>query len=511
MADWAEGYVSEIGYTYGYYGELNPTRAAIHFLKAGLAVPKFGVACELGFGQGMSINAHSASSAVKWYGTDFNPAQAGFAQELSEVAGSSAQLFDQSFEEFCNRDDLPKFDFIGLHGIWSWISDNNRQIIVDFIRRKLKVGGVVYISYNTLPGWAAAGPLRHILAEHRHVMTPQGQNIEDQVGESIDFVKGLIGLSTRYTERVPFITKRMEEIGNQNRSYLAHEYFNRDWQPMYFSQLQNWLSSAKVSFACSASFVDDFDVVQLNEEQRAFLQKIPDRDLQQTVRDYLLLRQFRRDYWVKGYRKINKMQQAQAWRELSVILLKPREDISLKVAGAAVTATLKEEFYSPIFDELSAHGVCKVVDLERKLASKNIDLEQIAEAIVLLNSRNDLAVVQDENTQKAAKKRTTKLNRHLMEMAVAKGDVNYLVSSVTGSAVPVARFDQIFLLSVAKGNKNIEQWVEDGWSALALQNRVLLKDGKKLEGKEENVKELTEMAETFKNKWLPLYKALNLI
>ena len=73
-------------------------------------------------------------------------------QAPCEVA--SANLSDESFEEFCRRQDLPDFDFIGLHGIWSWVSDKNRQVIVDFIRRKLKVGGVVYVSYNTQPGWA---------------------------------------------------------------------------------------------------------------------------------------------------------------------------------------------------------------------------------------------------------------------------------------------------------------------------------------------------------------------
>ena len=71
------------------------------------------------------------------------------------ASGAAAKLFDQAFAEFCARPDLPDFDFIGLHGIWSWISDENRAVIVDFIRRKLKVGGVLYISYNTQPGWAA--------------------------------------------------------------------------------------------------------------------------------------------------------------------------------------------------------------------------------------------------------------------------------------------------------------------------------------------------------------------
>ncbi len=36
MNDWTAGYVSEIGYAYGYYAELNPLRAPLAFLHAGL-------------------------------------------------------------------------------------------------------------------------------------------------------------------------------------------------------------------------------------------------------------------------------------------------------------------------------------------------------------------------------------------------------------------------------------------------------------------------------------------
>jgi SAM-dependent methyltransferase len=153
MSDWTSGYVADIGYTFGYYAELNPLRVRLAFLNQGLVFPEVGTACELGFGQGLSANLHAAASLTQWHGTDFNPSQAGFAQELSAASGASAQLFDEAFAEFAQRPELPAFDYIGLHGIWSWISDENRQIIVDFVRRKLKVGGVLYISYNTLPGW----------------------------------------------------------------------------------------------------------------------------------------------------------------------------------------------------------------------------------------------------------------------------------------------------------------------------------------------------------------------
>ena len=143
MSEWTGGYVEGVDYTYGYYQELNPLRVTLAFVNAGLEVPAMGTACELGFGQGLSANIHAAATTIEWYGTDFNPAHAAFAQELAGAAGSGARFVDQAFADYCSRTDLPDFDFIGLHGIWSWVSDANRAVIVDFVRRKLKAGGVL--------------------------------------------------------------------------------------------------------------------------------------------------------------------------------------------------------------------------------------------------------------------------------------------------------------------------------------------------------------------------------
>jgi hypothetical protein len=42
MSDWTAGYVADVGYTYGYYTELNPLRLRLAFLNAGLAFPAAG-------------------------------------------------------------------------------------------------------------------------------------------------------------------------------------------------------------------------------------------------------------------------------------------------------------------------------------------------------------------------------------------------------------------------------------------------------------------------------------
>lgn len=192
MTEWTDGYVSEIDYTFGYYPELNPLRVDLAFLNAGVLPPKTGTACELGFGQGMSANLHAAATVTEWHGTDFNPAQAGFAQELANASGANAAFFDEAFDVFCARTDLPDFDYIGLHGIWSWISDANRAVIVDFLRRKLKVGGVLYISYNTQPGWAAMVPVRELLNVHTQIMARRGDGLVSRIDEALAFADDLI-------------------------------------------------------------------------------------------------------------------------------------------------------------------------------------------------------------------------------------------------------------------------------------------------------------------------------
>ena len=89
---WNDGYVTEINYTYGYYANLNPLQAKLAFLQKQIQFPaKIETACELGFGQGVSLNIHAAASTTEWYGTDFNPAQASFAADLATV--SRAHIF----------------------------------------------------------------------------------------------------------------------------------------------------------------------------------------------------------------------------------------------------------------------------------------------------------------------------------------------------------------------------------------------------------------------------------
>ena len=511
MSDWTAGYVADIGYTFGYYGELNPLRIKLAFLNAGLKVPEVGTACELGFGQGLSTSIHAAASTVAWSGTDFNPSQAAFALDLNEASGANAQLFDDAFADFCARPELPDYDYIALHGIWSWISDENRAVIVDFVRRKLKVGGVLYISYNTLPGWAAAAPVRHLLTEHAGIMGAEGVGIVNRIDGALGFVDKLMATNPLYARANPQVAPRFEKLKEQNRHYLAHEYFNKDWHPMYFADMAKWLAPAKLGFACSAHFLDYLDAINLTAEQQTLLKEITDPLFQQSVRDYMVNQQFRKDYWVKGPQKLSALEQAEGLMAQKVMLVSHRPDIQLKVTGILGESTMSEAVYNPILDLLADYQPKTIGQLEQALKDKGIARAQLLQAMIVLVGMGHLAAVQDDASITAAHKRTQLLNRQLMIKARSHNDITYLASPVTGGGVMLGRIPQLFALAILQGQKQPADWVNFVWQILSAQGQSLLKEGKPIATAEENKTELTQQVKAFAEKQLPLLKALRIL
>ena len=510
MIDWTSGYVADIGYTFGYYQELNPQRVKLAFLNAGLVAPEFGTACELGFGQGLSANMHAAASVCSWHGTDFNPSQAGFAQELATVSGANAHLYDEAFDEFARRD-MPEFDYIGLHGIWSWISDENRQVIVDFIRKKLKVGGVLYISYNTLPGWGTFAPMRHLMTEHAEVIGADGVGIVSRIDGSLDFTEKLLATNPAFSRANPLINEKIKQIKGQNRHYLAHEYFNRDWHPMHFATMAKWMESAKLTYACSAHYLDHLDAVNLTAEQQAFLNDIHDPMFKQTVRDFMVNQQFRKDYWVKGVRTLTPLEQAEQLREQRFVMSTHRPDVSLKVSGSLGEATLTESIYAPVLELMSDFKIRTLVQMEQLVKDKGINFGQVNEAVLVLCGNGTLSAVQDDAATIKAKKHTDKLNTHLMLKARSSNDITFLASPVTGGGVMIGRFQQLFVLAIQQSKKKPEEWAAFVAQILAVQGQKIVKDGKPLETPEEHLAELTIQAHDFATKQLPIMKALQVI
>jgi len=507
MSDWTSGYRTDMGYVHSYCPELNPLRITLAFLNAGLAPPKQEMCCELGFGQGVSVNMHAAASAAQWWGNDFNPNHAFFARQLAEASGSGAKLSDESFAEFCAREDLPDFTFIGLQGVWSWISNENRTVIVNFIRRKLKPGGVLYIGYNAMPGWAAFAPLRDLMVQHTEAITQSSRSMSDRIEAALKFAERLLSIDHAYARRNPHMVKCFNALKDMDRQYLAHELFNRDWHPMSFANLAKWLEPAKVRYVCSARYLDHLDSLNLTNEQQRFLQEIPDATFRESVRDMLVDQLFRCDYWVHGAQRLSPLERIEALHEIGFVLTVPRASVALTIKSNLGDIALAPQIYEPILDVLADHRPKKLSDIKATVSGQ-ISQGQLIEALIVLSGIGHVCAAQEEAVVEESRARTSRLNRWIVERARSNDEINQLACPLIGAAIRASRLTQLFLLASSRGESTVEGMTRFVWQLYSAQGQRILKDGKTLESAKENLDEIKTQARMFIDAQLPTLKAL---
>ena len=510
-AHWTDGYVTDIGYTHGYYPQLNPARLQLAFAAVGLDSPRVATACELGFGQGLSINLHAAAAPVAWFGNDFNAAQAAHAQALTAAAGSTARLESSSFADFCAREDLPQFDFIALHGVWSWVSAANRDIIRDFVATHLKLGGVLYISYNTQPGWSAFMPLRELLLRHFEMPANAGLNSSERIEAALAFATELFAADPLYCRANPFMQERLELLKQRSTHYLAHEYFNRNWHVQSFADMADIWSEIGLEFACSADLRDYLDLANLTAQQRQFCDALEDRQLRQSVRDFMVNRQFRSDYWVRGAQVLEPLQRQTVLEQQRVVLLTAAEKIPMTLKTVATEITLNVHIYGPIIEVLSdlqAHSLGQIAAL---VAHRNIGLQQVLDSMMMLIGSGHVAPVQDADDVVSALPASAALNHHLLGLATQHGDIGHLASPVTGGGVAAERIEQLFMLAVLQQQYSPDEIISFVWQHLLAQGKKLVKAGVRLESEQDNLAELTQQAQRFFVERFPLLQALRVI
>jgi SAM-dependent methyltransferase len=449
-----------VPYTYGYCDELNPLRAALPLLANGFEPPTVRDACEAGFGQGVSINLHAAGTPVRWHGADANPAHVAFAQQLADSTQTPLQLSSQRFSEYCRRSDLPDFDFIGLHGVWSWISDKDRATLTDFIARKLTPGGVLYVSYNTPPGWAAMLPLRDLMHTHLSAAGFADTSPLSRIGEAIAFAQQVMEAQPGYALVNPSLRERVQGLAGADPRYLAHEYFSRDWKPTSFADVDALLGTAGLVYACAADYRDLVDDINLTAAQRALLAGIDDVRVRETTRDLCVNRSLRRDYWVKQPRMLDTDAQYAALRAQRVILAIPEASVTLQVRGVLGETPLPATLYKPILRALAVGRATTLGEIEHHVRPHGIALAQIVEALQLLIATGQVFNAQHEAPHGQAQATAARMNAALCERASVSGTLPFLVSPVTGGGIAVPRLAQLFLLARMRGHTLAQQWAQ---------------------------------------------------
>ena len=508
--NWSSGYVTEVEYVFGYYHQLNPALLRLACLRAGFHPPSGEPLhyLELGYGQGLSINIHGAAMPGSFMGTDFNPAHVAHAQAFARASRSDVVLLDDSFAELAARKDLQAFDIIALHGVWTWVSDDDRRTIVDIIRRRLKIGGLVYNSYNCRPGWAPAEPLRHLMRLYSDLATTDAAGTLSSVDRALKFCEQIAESDALYFNANPLVDERLKQIMSLNRNYVAHEYFNRNWELMSFSQMAEWMEAGKVTYVASAGLLDHLDAINLTDKGRQLLADVKHPVLRESVRDYLVNQQFRRDIFMKGPQRLSQLDQFELLQRQAFVLTTWAHDVPLKVKGARGEFELQEQVYRPLVEALAegSYAAKTLAELRTHPNLRTIHFPNIVQAIFVLIGMGHAFPAQSPT--KEARRRCASLNKYLCERARSMDDVSFLASPITATGVFATRLHQLFLRAIDLGRTSLADQVADVWSLLSAQGQGIKKDGQRIDNAADNVAELTRLATEFQEKRLPVLKAL---
>lgn len=513
MREWTQEHTAALDYQITYFAELNPARLPLVLAHQGLqANTRVLHACELGYGTGLSTVIHAAASNVQWWGTDYNPAHTQWANALADQAGVPVQLFDQSFLDFCQREDLPDFDFIALHGVWSWVSDANRAVIIDFLQRKLRSGGVVYISYNALPGHAQMVPVRNLMKSYMDTMTPAGQGDLQRARAAYQFVQGMLTSNPQLASVHPLAKRTMDDLAHhQSNSYLNHEYLVQHWTPMSFCDVAQALQDARLRFACSAVPTHFFDEHFLVPSQREWLAQITDATTRETARDMLVNRQFRQDYWIKGGLQMPAAQAQEVLRAARVVLVRSASAVSADVVQAVFHTQIAPTTLSPLLAVLSDGQVHAVGDVLTQAVRAGLTEDEALRALFNLLGNGSLAVAQDDSCVHAVAQRVLQLNAAICQQALHSADTTHLASAVTGGGVRVGQLHMQFLAFRNTGLLLPHQWAQALAARLHAAGVHVVRDGVPMTQLADMETHITVLAQAFDREELPLLQTLQCV
>lgn len=502
---------AELEYTAGYYHEPGPAHLRFCGLIAGVdvAVPKAPTYLELGMGQGVSLAVHAAASEGDFWGVDINPAHVENTRALAASFDGAMHLDAQDFETFAARDDLPLFDVITLHGVWSWVSDASRRVIVELIRDRLKPGGVVYLSYNCQPGWASRSPVRHLL-KLGHAARP-GQDPEVRIEAALEFMEDVAAADSRFfAENRPAASHAasLRKVGPQ---YLGHEYLNADWHVPYFSDVAEALSAADLGFVTSARLLDRVNAIHLPPAGVALMDRQKDPVLRESVRDFLVNQQFRPDVFAKDARTLSPAEQTARLDAQAFVLACGLDEIDFQLTGAQGEVVLSEATYGPLALALASDDFRpkSTTDLLAAPGVSGLRRNDVIAALINLVGMGVLRPAQPFTPDVRA--RCDAWNRLVLDRAVTGPHLKHMASPVTGGGVLTPRSAQLFMRAWLADARTPDAIALSVWEVFQTTRERAARNGKDMVTRDDNLSALGDMARRFLDQTVHLYRALAIL
>ncbi len=203
------------------------------------------------------------------------------------------------------------FDYVICHGVYSWVASNVQARILEIGKRALAPHGVLFVSYNTLPGWRQRGAVRDIL----QIGSRMSSDLSD--GARYDAGMKLLSAVAREGAQVPaYVREAAERLADSEPSYVIQEFLEEFNTPLLFRDFMHQAQAHGLQFLSEARVVM-MSSEDLSAEMKSLLDSLgEDITMREQVLDLVRNRTFRETLLCRDSITLNRGLSARIFKEL---------------------------------------------------------------------------------------------------------------------------------------------------------------------------------------------------
>ena len=275
---------------------------------------------EIGCGEGANLIPMAwALPQAEFTGFDLagGPIQRGLerirALGLRNLRLFQADLLETGPEQ--NRGALGQYDYVIVHGLYSWVPEPVRDALLALCSRHLAAGGVAFVSYNAYPGSHIRNVFRDLLTRGAGT----GPHAEDQIAHRLDLFASLLGARAENDPWRRLFEEQLAKMRRRASNTTCHDELAPAYNPVWFSAFIDHARRHGLEFLCDAELPFPTDPTfrgDLMTQVRTLAGQDPIR--QEDILDFSRMRMYRETLLVREGQSIRREPDSQAVNAMRV-------------------------------------------------------------------------------------------------------------------------------------------------------------------------------------------------
>ena len=228
-------------------------------------------------------------------GIEIAPTQVSLGKTYIDQLGiTNLDLFEGDVNE--SHQHLGIYDYIIAHGFYSWVDEETKDNFLRLCKEHLAENGILYMSYNTYPGWHKVDSVRALLEFANKDIDTLNHREKVRHGKTVASKLGALMLEydTVKNQQASFLQSLRQTLQKQD-CYVGHDHLEPVNTPVYFHQCIDHMAEHGFTYLCDCDLNLSFPEVY-DETLRTRLQELAPHDplAREQYIDFMLNTAFRK-------------------------------------------------------------------------------------------------------------------------------------------------------------------------------------------------------------------------